>query len=76
VATTTVADLLRGGRVERVTPDIAAAWERVAEANVHLASLSLACLPDRRMAVFVSLAEEACHRGRDIPQPGDAQGRL
>jgi hypothetical protein len=38
MANFSVADLLRDGRVERVTPDIVAAWQKVAEAEVHLAS--------------------------------------
>lgn len=34
----TVADLVRQGRIERVTPDVVAAWGRLREAKTHLAS--------------------------------------
>jgi hypothetical protein len=34
----TVADLVRQGRIERVTPDVAAAWDRLGEAKIHLVS--------------------------------------
>ena len=58
MATTTVADLFRDGRVERVTPDIAAAWERVAEAKVHLASSVTLAGSDPALA-YVALYDAA-----------------
>ena len=33
-----VADLVRQGRIERVTPDVVAAWDRLGEAKIHLTS--------------------------------------
>jgi len=33
-----VADLVRQGRIERVTPDVVAAWDRLGEAKIHLVS--------------------------------------
>ena len=34
----TVADLVRQGRIERVTPDVVASWDRLGEAKIHLLS--------------------------------------
>ena len=53
-----VADLLRDGRVERVTPDVVAAWERVAEAKIHLASSTTLASTDPALA-YIALYDAA-----------------
>jgi hypothetical protein len=58
VATATIADLLREGRIDRVTPDIAAAWGRVAEAQVHFASSVTLAGSDPALA-YVALYDAA-----------------
>jgi hypothetical protein len=58
MARVNIADLLRGGRIERVTPDIVAAWDRVLEAKVHLASSVTLATSDPTLA-YVALYDAA-----------------
>lgn len=58
MATATISDLLREGRIEGVTPDIAAAWGRVGEAQVHLASSVTLTSSDPALA-YVALYDAA-----------------
>jgi hypothetical protein len=58
VANVTIADLLHDGRVEQVTPDIAAAWERAAEARIHLASSATLAGSDPALA-YIALYDAA-----------------
>ena len=53
-----VSDLLRDGRVERVTPDLVAAWERVADAKTHLVSSDKLAKSDPALA-YVALYDAA-----------------
>ena len=53
-----VSDLLRDGRVVRVTPDLVAAWERVADAKIHLASSDKLAKSDPELA-YVALYDAA-----------------
>lgn len=56
--TTTVAQLLSEGRLERVTADVAAAWERVNEAKRHLQSSAALATSDESLA-YVALYDAA-----------------
>jgi hypothetical protein len=56
--TTTVAQLLREGRLERVTVDIAAVWERIDEAKRHLQSSATLATSDESLA-YVALYDAA-----------------
>lgn len=58
MATTTVADLIRSGRIERITPDLAAAWKRLDEAKVHLGSSAALAGSDPALA-YVALYDAA-----------------
>ncbi len=50
MANVSVADLLRAGRIERVPPDVAAAWSRVDEAKAHLVSSAALASTDPALA--------------------------
>lgn len=58
MARRTVADLLRGGRIESITPDLGAAWTRVGEARVHLESSTALAGSDPALA-YVALYDAA-----------------
>ena len=58
MATVDVADLVRDGRVETVTPDLAAAWSRIDEAKTHLASSAVLANTDPALA-YVALYDAA-----------------
>src|SRR3954470_4110588 len=58
MATVSVAELARGGRIERVTADLAAAWSRVDEAKTHLASSATIADSDPALA-YLALYDAA-----------------
>jgi hypothetical protein len=53
-----VADLVHAGRIERVPPDVAAAWSRVDEAKAHLVSSAALAKTDPALA-YVALYDAA-----------------
>lgn len=58
MASVSVADLLRAGRIETVPPDAIAAWSRVDEANAHLVSSAALAKTDPALA-YVALYDAA-----------------
>ncbi len=58
MATRNVADLLRDGRIERITPDLGAARTRVGKARVHLESSTALAGSDPALA-YVALYDAA-----------------
>ena len=50
MATVSVADLLRAGRIETIPPDVIAAWSRIDEANAHLVSSAALAKSDPALA--------------------------
>lgn len=53
-----LSDLLRDHRIERVTADVTAAWERVADAKTHLASSEKLAKSDPALA-YVAIYDAA-----------------
>ncbi len=58
MAKVTVAGLVRDGRIERTTADLAAAWSRVDEATTHLLSSAALAATDPALA-YVALYDAA-----------------
>lgn len=58
MANTSVADLLRAGRIETIAPDVTAAWSRIDEANAHLVSSAALAKTDPALA-YVALYDAA-----------------
>ena len=58
MAKVTLAALLRDGRIERVTPDVTAAWTRIDEAKTHLESSAGLAKTDPALA-YVALYDAA-----------------
>ena len=58
MASPSVADLLRAGRIESIQPDVTAAWSRIDEATAHLASSAALAATDPALA-YVALYDAA-----------------
>jgi hypothetical protein len=58
MASVSVADLARDGRIEAVSPDLNAAWSRLDEAKTHLASSAALAKADPSLA-YVALYDAA-----------------